>query len=62
MNRQFHAPASLPTGKEPLVYVGKRLGGPQSRPGRYGEQKILDPTGTRTSRLVVQPLGSCYTD
>jgi hypothetical protein len=25
-----------------------RLGGPQSRSGRFGEEKILDPTGTRT--------------
>jgi hypothetical protein len=24
------------------------LGGPQSRSGRFGEEKILDPTGTRT--------------
>jgi hypothetical protein len=24
------------------------LGGPQSRSGRRGEEKILDPTGTRT--------------
>jgi hypothetical protein len=26
----------------------RRLGGPQSRSGRRGEEKILDPTGTRT--------------
>jgi hypothetical protein len=25
-----------------------RLGGPQSQTGQYGEEKILDPTGTRT--------------
>jgi hypothetical protein len=25
------------------------LGGPQSRSGRFGEEKILDPTGTRTA-------------
>jgi hypothetical protein len=24
------------------------LGGPQSQSGRFGEVKILDPTGTRT--------------
>jgi hypothetical protein len=28
--------------------LDRRLGGPQSRSGRYGEVKILDPTGTRT--------------
>jgi hypothetical protein len=26
----------------------RRLGGPQSRSGRYGELSLLDPTGTRT--------------
>jgi hypothetical protein len=26
----------------------RRLGGPQRRSGRLGEEKILDPTGTRT--------------
>jgi hypothetical protein len=26
----------------------RRLSGPQSRSGRHGEAKILDPTGTRT--------------
>jgi hypothetical protein len=25
------------------------MGGPQNRSGRRGEEKILDPTGTRTS-------------
>jgi hypothetical protein len=37
----------------PLYPRGKRLGGLQSRSGRYGEVKILDHTGTRTltSRL-----------
>jgi hypothetical protein len=25
------------------------LGGPQSRSGRFGEEKILDPTGTRNA-------------
>jgi hypothetical protein len=40
-----------------------RLGGPQSRPGQYGEVKIFDPTGTRTpAPLVVQPVTSRYTD
>jgi hypothetical protein len=40
---QLHASAALP--RYPL---DRRLGGPQSRSGRPGEQKILDPTGTRT--------------
>jgi hypothetical protein len=28
--------------------MDSRLGGPQSRSGRHEEEKILDPTGTRT--------------
>jgi hypothetical protein len=27
--------------------LDRRLGGPQSLSGRLGEEKILDPTGTR---------------
>jgi hypothetical protein len=32
----------------PRYPLYRRLGGPQSRSGRHGEEKILDPTGTRT--------------
>jgi hypothetical protein len=28
--------------------LDRRLGGPQSRSGQFGEEKILDPTGIRT--------------
>jgi hypothetical protein len=35
-------------GKSPRYPLDRRLGGPQSRYGRRGEEKILDPTGTRT--------------
>jgi len=34
-------PATLPTGKEPLALLDRRLGGPQSRSGRDGEEKCL---------------------
>jgi hypothetical protein len=55
--------AALPLGKSPWYPFYRRLGGPQSRSGRYGEVKILDPTGTWTpTPLVVQPVASCYTD
>jgi hypothetical protein len=37
-----------PRGKSPLYPLDRRLGGPHSRSGRFGEEKILDPTGTRT--------------
>jgi hypothetical protein len=45
---QLHAPAAYSRGKRPLYPLTRRLGGPQSRPGRRGEEKILDTTGTRT--------------
>jgi hypothetical protein len=36
-----------PRGKSPRYPLDRRLGGPQSRSGRRGEEKILDPPGTR---------------
>jgi hypothetical protein len=37
-----------PRGKSSRYPLDRRLGVPQSQYGRYGESKILDPTGTRT--------------
>jgi hypothetical protein len=37
-----------PRGKRLRYSSDRRLGGPQNRSGRLGEEKILDPTGTRT--------------
>jgi hypothetical protein len=37
-----------PRGKSPRYPLDRRLGGPHSRSGRFGEEKILDPTGIRT--------------
>jgi hypothetical protein len=46
---QFHAPTPFYSrGKSPRYPLNRRFGGPQSRFGRHGEEKILDPTGTRT--------------
>jgi hypothetical protein len=39
MSRHLYAPAALPPGKELLYPLDRRLGGPQSRPGRGGEKK-----------------------
>jgi hypothetical protein len=39
-----------PRGKIPRYPLDMRMGGPQSRCGRFGEQKILDPTGIRTRK------------
>jgi hypothetical protein len=57
---QIHAPAALPRGKSPLYPLYRRLGGPQSRSGRYGEVKNLVPAGNRN--LVVQTVARRYTD
>jgi hypothetical protein len=44
---QLHAPAILPPGKEPR-YQFDRLGGPQSRSGRGGEERKSVPARNRT--------------
>jgi hypothetical protein len=60
---ELHAPAALPPGEEPRYPLDRRLGGPQSRPGRHEEEKILDPTWTRTpTPQSSNPVASRYTD
>jgi hypothetical protein len=44
-----------PRGKSPRFPLDGRLGGPQSRSGRCWEEKILDPTGTRTPDPLSRP-------
>jgi hypothetical protein len=46
VSSQLHAPAALPSREEPTVPIG--LGEPQSQSARCGEEKILNPTRTRT--------------
>jgi hypothetical protein len=54
-----------PQGKGPRYPLDRRLGGPQSRSGRFGEVKILTPTGIRTPTprssytLVLTSLMTC---
>jgi hypothetical protein len=49
-------------GKSPRYILVTRLGGPHSWSGRRGEEKILDPTGTRNSDpAVFQPVVIRYT-
>jgi hypothetical protein len=55
---QLHAPAALLPGKSPRYPFYRRLGGPQSRSGRYGEAKIFYPTGTRTPAPLGRPAHS----
>jgi hypothetical protein len=60
---QLHAPATLPPGKNPRYLFYRRLGGPQSRSGRYGEVNIFDPPGLELPpSLIVQPVASRSTD
>jgi hypothetical protein len=40
---QLHAPAALPLGKSPWYSLDRRLGGPQSRSGRGGVEKNIQP-------------------
>jgi hypothetical protein len=52
---QLHAPVALPAGKEPRYTLDRRLGGPQSRSGRGGEEK------NSHSLPVIQPVAQRYT-
>jgi hypothetical protein len=51
-----------PGERAPPHSLDRRLGGPQSRSGRYGEEKILTLPGLELRPLAVQPVGSRYTD
>jgi hypothetical protein len=60
---QLHTPAALPPGKRPRYPLERRLGGPQNRSGRRVEEKIVGPTGTRTSTPLSRTLSLyrlCY--
>jgi hypothetical protein len=60
---QLHVPAALPPGKNLRYPCYRRLGGPQSRAGRYGEVKNFTLPGLEPPLpLVVQPVASRYTD
>jgi len=53
---QFHAPAALPQGKRPWYPSDTKLGGPQSRSGRGGEEKNSQPLpGFEPS--IIRPVG-----
>jgi hypothetical protein len=47
-------------GGSPRFPLDRRLGGPESRSGRYGEKKNLSPAGNRIT--AVQPVAHRYTD
>jgi hypothetical protein len=43
MSGQLHAPAALPQGKSPWHPLERKLGGPQSRSARGGEERNSQP-------------------
>jgi hypothetical protein len=56
---QIHTPAALPPRKEPWYPLDRRLGGPQSRSGRGGEEKNSQPLpGLEPS--IIQPVTQRY--
>jgi hypothetical protein len=60
---QLQAPAALPPEKEPLLPLDRRLGGPQSRSGRGGEEKNFSPCRDSNPRTpIVQAIAQRYTD
>jgi hypothetical protein len=57
---QLHAPAALPQRKSPCYPLDSRLGGPQSRSGRGGEEKNSQPLpGLKPP--IIQPGAQSYT-
>jgi hypothetical protein len=57
---QLHAPAALPTGKSSWYPLDRRLGGPQSRSGRGGEEKNSQPL-PGLEPPIIQPVAQRYT-
>jgi hypothetical protein len=57
---QLRAPATLPPGKEPWYLLDRRLGGPQSRSGRSGEEKNSQPL-PGLEPPIIRPIAQRYT-
>jgi hypothetical protein len=57
---QLHALTVLPQGKQPRRLLGRRLGGPQRRAGRYGGEKNV--ATARNRNPAIQPRPRRYTD
>jgi hypothetical protein len=60
VNDQLHAPEALPQGKSPWYPMDRRLGGPQSRSGRVGEEKNSEPL-LGLEPPIIQPVAQRYT-
>jgi hypothetical protein len=48
LSGELYTPATLPQRKKPKYQLNRTLSESQVRSGRYGEMRILDPTGTRS--------------
>jgi hypothetical protein len=60
---QLQGPALYPQGKSPWYPLDRRLGGPQSRSARSGEEKNSQPRRESNPRTpIVQPVAQRYTD
>jgi hypothetical protein len=49
---QLHARPLYPRRNCPRYTFGRRLGGAQSRSGRYGEEHNITPAGIRTPAIL----------
>jgi hypothetical protein len=58
---QLHAPAVLPQGNNPWYPLDRRLGGPQNRSGRGGEERNSQPL-PGLEPPIIQPVAQRYTD
>jgi hypothetical protein len=56
---QLHAPAPLAPEKELVVPLGRRLGGPQSRSGRDGEEKNSQPLPGLEPQIILPVARRC---
>jgi hypothetical protein len=60
VNDQLHAVAALTQGKELRYPFDRRLGGPQSRSGRGGEDRIILATAENRTLFIQSVAQSLY--
>jgi hypothetical protein len=56
---QLHAPAVYPQGKSAWYSSDRRLGGPQSQSGCFGEEKNSQCI-PGLEHSIIQPIAQCY--
>jgi hypothetical protein len=62
VSSQLHAPVAYPQLKSPCYLLERRLGGPQSRSGRGGEEKNSQPLLGIEPSPIVQPVAQRCTN